>query len=97
MAEFSPTPSQKSAIETSGRSVLVSAAAGSGKTRVLTERLLRSVCEGGNIDEYLVITFTKAAAAELKSRIADELSRRISDDPKIDVCVGRTHFAAVRR
>ena len=82
MAEFSPTPSQKSAIETSGRSVLVSAAAGSGKTRVLTERLLRSVCEGGNIDEYLVITFTKAAAAELKSRIADELSRRISDDPE---------------
>ena len=61
MAEFSPTPSQKSAIEPSGRSVLVSAAAGSGKTRVLTERLLRSVCEGGNIDEYLVITFTKAA------------------------------------
>lgn len=81
MAEFSPTPSQRSAIETSGRSILVSAAAGSGKTKVLTERLLRNIRNGGNIDEYLIITFTKAAAAELKSRISDELSRRIAEDP----------------
>lgn len=81
MSEFKPTPAQKNAIETSGRSILVSAAAGSGKTKVLTERLLRGISEGANIDEYLVITFTKAAAAELKGRISEELAKRIALDP----------------
>lgn len=81
MPEFNPTPSQRSAIETSGRSILVSAAAGSGKTRVLTERLLRGIKNGANIDEYLVITFTKAAAAELKGRITEELSKQLALDP----------------
>lgn len=81
MSEFNPTPSQKNAIETTGRSILVSAAAGSGKTKVLTERLLYGIENGCNIDEYLVITFTKAAAAELKSRITQELSKRIANDP----------------
>ena len=46
MAEFKPTPSQKLAIEDRGGELLVSAAAGSGKTRVLTERLMRWITEG---------------------------------------------------
>ena len=51
--------------------MLVSAAAGSGKTRVLVERLLDRVTrEGIDIDRFLVITYTKAAAAELRGRIA---------------------------
>ena len=76
MAEFVPTEGQRLAIEDSGGEILVSAAAGSGKTRVLTERIMRQVARpgGADIDEFLVITFTKAAAAELKGRISDSLA-----------------------
>ena len=81
MARFEPTASQKCAIEETGRAVLVSAAAGSGKTRVLTERLLRRIEHDADIDSFLVITFTKAAAAELRSRILDEISERLAADP----------------
>lgn len=81
MSEFIPTPSQYAAITASGRSILVSAGAGSGKTKVLTERLLYGIANGADIDEYLVITFTKAAAAELKGRISEELAKRIALDP----------------
>ena len=81
MARFEPTSAQRSAIEESGRAVLVSAAAGSGKTKVLTERLLRRIDSDADIDSFLVITFTKAAAAELKGRILDEISERLAVDP----------------
>ena len=76
MAEFTPTEGQRLAIEDTGGEILVSAAAGSGKTRVLTERLLRLVEAGTDIDAFLVITFTKAAAAELRGRIAAALGER---------------------
>ena len=76
MAEFTPTEGQRLAIEDTGGEILVSAAAGSGKTRVLTERLLRLVEAGADIDAFLVITFTKAAAAELRGRIAAALGER---------------------
>ncbi len=81
MADFSPTKSQQAAISERGRSILVSAAAGSGKTKVLTERLLSRINEDADIDSFLVITFTKAAAAELKSRISDEIASRLAADP----------------
>lgn len=84
MAEFKPTPSQKLAIEDRGGELLVSAAAGSGKTRVLTERLMRWITEGNaprSIDNFLIITFSTAAAAELRSRISEELSARAAADP----------------
>ena len=84
MAEFKPTPSQKLAIEDRGGELLVSAAAGSGKTRVLTERLMRWITEGDaprSIDNFLIITFSTAAAAELRSRISEELSARAEADP----------------
>ena len=81
MARFEPTASQKCAIEETGRAVLVSAAAGSGKRRVLTERLLRRIEHDADIDSFLVITFTKAAATELRSRILDEISERLAADP----------------
>lgn len=84
MAEFKPTPSQKLAIEDRGGELLVSAAAGSGKTRVLTERLMGWICSGDaprSIENFLVITFSTAAAAELRSRISEEISARAAADP----------------
>lgn len=81
MADFTPTRSQKAAIETRGRAILVSAAAGSGKTKVLTERLLSRISDDADIDSFLIITFTKAAAAELKSRIVDEIAARLAVEP----------------
>lgn len=81
MADFAPTLSQKNAIETRNRAILVSAAAGSGKTKVLTERLLARISDDADIDSFLVITYTKAAAAELKSRITEEISNRLALEP----------------
>lgn len=66
------TDEQLKAIEAEG-SAIVSAAAGSGKTAVLTERIARLIAEGTDIDRFLVVTFTRAAAAEMKKRIADKL------------------------
>ena len=81
---FTPTPSQKEAIETRGSAVLISAGAGSGKTRVLTERLMGYICDEKHpvdLDSFLIITFTRAAAGELRGRIMDELALRLAEDP----------------
>lgn len=70
--EFSWTPKQQQVIQSRNRNILVSAAAGSGKTAVLVERILELVLDehnGCNIDEFVIVTFTKAAAAEMKQRI----------------------------
>jgi len=80
-SKFDYTPEQKAAINHRGSALLVSAAAGSGKTKVLVERLLRRVCDGDDIDEFLVITYTRAAAAELRERIYDEISERLVNEP----------------
>ncbi|MBR7162318.1 MAG: UvrD-helicase domain-containing protein [Clostridia bacterium] len=83
MAEVVWTPAQRDAIESKGYSVAVSAAAGSGKTAVLTRRIIERVCEeDGDISRVLVVTFTKAAAAELVSRIADALSKKLAENPE---------------
>ena len=82
MAKLNLTEQQRSAVENRGGSLLVSAAAGSGKTKVLVERLFRYVTEEHcHIDDFLIITYTKAAAAELRSKIAAELSRRLAENP----------------
>ena len=71
MAKLTLTPQQQAVVENRGGSLLVSAAAGSGKTKVLVDRLFRYVTEERcNIDDFLIITYTKAAAAELRSKIA---------------------------
>ena len=77
------TPSQQSAVDNEGGGLLVSAAAGSGKTRVLVERLFRHVLgeEQCHVDDFLIITYTRAAAAELRSRIAQELTERFAQSP----------------
>ena len=79
---FPLTEEQQKIVSDRGGELLVSAAAGSGKTRVLVERLLDRVTgEGLDIDRFLVITYTKAAAAELRSRIAQELTVRMAAEP----------------
>ena len=77
------TPEQKQAIETLDKSVLVSAAAGSGKTAILVERILRIILEGrANVDELLVVTFTNAAASEMKLRLAAAIRKRMREEPE---------------
>ncbi len=71
----SPTPAQKQAIETTGHNLIVSAAAGSGKTAVMVDRAVRMVLQGQDLSRMLMVTFTNAAAAQMKQRIAKELSR----------------------
>lgn len=78
------TDEQKHAIYARGGSMLVSAAAGSGKTAVLVERVIQMVCDTANphpIDRFLIVTFTKAAAAEMRERIGKVLSQKLEQDP----------------
>jgi len=75
------TKQQRAAVEDRGGDLLVSAAAGSGKTRVLVERLMGYVEQGEDIDRFLVITFTNAAAAELRDRIASAVHASLAQKP----------------
>lgn len=75
---------QWSAISQSGEDILVAAAAGSGKTAVLVERIIRKIADpsqGFSVDRLLVATFTKAAAAEMKQRIREALERALEEQP----------------
>lgn len=79
------TPEQQNAIDARGGAVLVSAAAGSGKTAVLVERVIQMVCAEENpvsLDRLLIVTFTKAAAAEMRERIGQALGERLSEKPE---------------
>lgn len=69
------TNEQKQAIYTEGTNIIVSAGAGSGKTAVLTERVLEKVKKGISVDNLLILTFTKMAAKEMKERIGDKLKK----------------------
>ena len=84
MAEFEPTLSQRLAIESRGSNILVSAGAGSGKTKVLTERLMSYLTDPTapvDIDRFLIITYTRAAAGEMRGRIMEEISKKLAEDP----------------
>ena len=77
------TPAQSMAVHNRGGKLLVSAAAGSGKTKVLVERVFVYLREEHcHIDDFLIITFTRAAAAELRSKLAAELARRVAAEPE---------------
>lgn len=69
------TKEQQDAINLEGKNIIVSAGAGSGKTAVLTERVLRKLKSGIHINELLVLTFTNAAAAEMKERIRKAINK----------------------
>ena len=76
------TPQQQMAVQNRGGKLLVSAAAGSGKTKVLVERLFAHIAETHcHVDDFLIISYTKAAAAELRARISSALSERLSERP----------------
>ncbi len=77
MAEFRLTEAQARAVKHPGGALLISAGAGSGKTRVLVERLLDLIASGGQIDRFLIITYTRAAAAELRGRILAALREKL--------------------
>ena len=79
------TPSQEAAMQIDGKTLLVSAAAGSGKTSVLTERIIRKLTDTkhpADLSRMLIVTFTRAAAAELKGRIAKALTDAMAIDPE---------------
>ena len=73
------TDAQRRAIEARGGDVLVSAAAGSGKTTALTERIIQRITEGGDIGRMLVVTFSRASAADMKKKISSAL-RKLSEE-----------------
>ena len=78
------TTDQKKIIDARDCNLLVSAAAGSGKTAVLVERIIQMISDAEhpvNIDELLVVTFTKAAAAQMKDKIAKAIERLLEQDP----------------
>ena len=79
------TNAQQNAIDSRNGSVLVSAAAGSGKTAVLVERVIKRITDKQkqtNIEKILVVTFTKAAAGEMLERISKSLNELIKENPK---------------
>ena len=78
------TRDQRQVIESRHRNLLVSAAAGSGKTAVLVERIIEMITDKehpGDIERLLVMTFTKAAASEMRERILDAIEKKLAKEP----------------
>lgn len=78
------TKKQRDAIDTRDKTLLVSAAAGSGKTATLTRRIIESILDKDNpadISKMLIVTFTRAAAAELRERVSRAITEALQDDP----------------
>ena len=79
------TPDQQRVIDTRNANILVSAAAGSGKTAVLVERIIRMITDEQkpvDIDRLLIVTFTSAAAAQMRERISRAVSQRLEENPE---------------
>lgn len=84
MAEVAWTSDQQKVIDLRDRNILVSAAAGSGKTAVLVERIIKMISEGENpvdVDKLLIVTFTNAAAAEMRERILQAIEKKLDSMP----------------
>ena len=82
MSEVKWTKEQQDAIYEKGKNILVAAAAGSGKTAVLVERIINKILnEKVDIDKLLVVTFTNAAASEMKQRVLDAIYKKLDEDP----------------
>ncbi len=79
-----PSAGQQRAMEANGHNLLVSAAAGSGKTYTLVERIIRNIIAGKyRVDELMVVTFTNAAAAEMRDRIERKLTSEVAAHPEL--------------
>lgn len=82
MSELRLTAQQQNVVDNRGGTLLVSAAAGSGKTKVLVDRVMdRILREGKSIHEFLIITFTNAAASELRGKISKAIAKAMANDP----------------
>jgi len=82
MAEIRLTPEQQKVVDTRNCNLLVAAAAGSGKTAVLVKRIIKKVTEEGqDIDRLLIVTFTNAAAAEMRERIGAAIEEALAAQP----------------
>jgi len=83
MAEIKWTTEQLDAINEKGSNILVAAAAGSGKTAVLVERIIHKIIdEKIDIDKMLIVTFTNAAASEMREKILDAIYKKLEDEPQ---------------
>src|SRR5689334_4706014 len=85
MSDTKWTHEQLLAINESGKNLLVAAAAGAGKTAVLVERIIQKILDEKNdidIDSLLVMTFTNAAAAEMRERVGEAISSELEKDPE---------------
>lgn len=81
MSKFKPTDDQKKAIETRGKNIIVSAAAGSGKTRVLVDRVISLIIEEKiPIKNMIIVTFTNKASVEMKDRIREKLNDLLKEE-----------------
>ena len=79
------TEDQQKVIDLRDRNILVSAAAGSGKTAVLVERIIQKICDAQHkvdIDKMLIVTFTSASAAEMRERISKAIADRLEEEPE---------------
>ena len=82
MAKFAPTKDQQRAIDARGSALLISAAAGSGKTAVLVERIINKIINQKiDIDQLLIVTFTNAAASEMRERILEAIYKKLEENP----------------
>ena len=98
------TDAQLSAIERRDKTLLVSAAAGSGKTATLTERIIRSLTDEKNpadISRMLIATFTRASAADLREKISAALSKKLAENPQNQalanqlIALGSAHISTI--
>lgn len=95
MSKFKPTDDQKKAIEIKDKNIIVSAAAGSGKTRVLVDRVVSLMIEEKiPIKNMIIVTFTNKASVEMKDRIREKLSELL-DDEKIDSSFVKKQIKAI--
>ncbi|MDR1531824.1 MAG: helicase-exonuclease AddAB subunit AddA [Clostridiales bacterium] len=100
MSNVEFTPDQRKAVFTGGGALLVSAAAGSGKTAVLVERIINIILNGQqpvDIDRLLVVTFTDAAASEMRQRIGRALTELLAGSLRADSSAVREREARVTR
>ena len=83
MSNVKWTDEQKQAIYEKNTNILVAAAAGSGKTAVLVERIINKIINDNvDIDKLLVVTFTNAAASEMKQRVLDAIYKKLNENPE---------------
>ena len=102
MGEVRWTKGQFQAIEEKGQNILVAAGAGSGKTAVLVERIIQKIIKDKmDIDKILVVTFTNAAAAEMRERILEAIYKKLEETPEDEhlqkqiILLGRANISTI--